>query len=127
VAFFDLGENEMPKAVSQYAGLGAASGSRGPTVEDVSERRNGCCAGRRREGVVDHEFIQSVYFFDPNGLRLEITTRTEAPGVLEQPRRSAHRQIEEWSIAKKARLEGRKAAETPVSSLEFQFDRAPRD
>jgi catechol-2,3-dioxygenase len=36
-------------------------------------------AGVPTKGLVDHEFIASVYFFDPNGLRVEITVRTEAP------------------------------------------------
>lgn len=27
-------------------------------------------------GVTDHHFIESIYFFDPNGIRLELTTVT---------------------------------------------------
>ena len=30
-------------------------------------------AGIKTTDVVDHHFIKSIYFFDPNGLRLEVT------------------------------------------------------
>ena len=61
-------------------------------------------AGVQTRGVVDHEFIKSVYFFDPNGLRLEVTARTEAPGFIEEAARTAHQQIKTWSSAKQSRL-----------------------
>jgi hypothetical protein len=32
-------------------------------------------------GPVDHGFVRSIYFFDPNGLRLEIAARTEQAGL----------------------------------------------
>src|SRR5262249_36137154 len=35
-------------------------------------------------GPKDHRFCQSIYFFDPNGIRLEMTVRTEAPGELQR-------------------------------------------
>jgi catechol-2,3-dioxygenase len=46
-------------------------------------------AGVEVRGVVDHGFIHSIYFFDPNGLRLELTTRTEKPGFLAAAAREA--------------------------------------
>lgn len=84
VAFFDLGENEMPKPSPNTPDWVQQLALEVPTVEDVVRTKERLLrAGVDVEGVVDHEFIQSVYFFDPNGLRLEITARTEAPGVLE--------------------------------------------
>lgn len=107
VAFFDLGENEMPKPSPNTPDWVQHLALEVPAVEDVVRTKDRLLrAGVDVKGVVDHEFIQSVYFFDPNGLRLEITARTEAPGVLEAAAKSAHRQIEEWSVAKRARLEG---------------------
>lgn len=64
------------------------------------------------KGPVDHDFIKSIYFFDPNGLRLEVTARTERPGVLEDAARKAHEALRQWTGAKAERL-GSAAAITP--------------
>jgi catechol-2,3-dioxygenase len=51
-------------------------------------------------GPVDHGFVRSIYFFDPNGLRLEIAARTEEPGFLEKAKAEAHAQLQDWSRRK---------------------------
>ena len=53
--------------------------------------------------LVDHHFINSIYFFDPNGLRLEVTARVEEPGFLEKAAAEAHGGMNAWT-EKKARL-----------------------
>ena len=30
------------------------------------------------EGPLDHGFVKSIYFYDPNGIQLEITARADA-------------------------------------------------
>ena len=52
-------------------------------------------------GPKDHSFCQSIYFFDPNGIRLEMTARTESPGELEQMERGAADQLAEWNERKR--------------------------
>jgi len=75
------------------------------TVGEMRERLH--AAGVETTDLVDHEFIKSVYFFDPNGLRLEITTRTEEPGYLEQAAASAHAELEQWGRKKTELVAGR--------------------
>ena len=58
-------------------------------------------AGVEVRGVVDHGFIHSIYFFDPNGLRLELTTRTEEAGFLAAAAREARAKLDEWQQQKK--------------------------
>lgn len=101
VAFFDLGENQRPLPSPntpdwvQHLALEVAS------VEDVARMRARLeQAGIEVRGVVDHEFIKSIYFFDPNGLRLEITARTEEPGFMEGAAREAHEALRAWSRQK---------------------------
>ncbi len=53
-------------------------------------------------GVTDHGIIQSIYFFDPNGHRLELTCRTGTPEQLQQLKQVAPTMLEEWSQTKKA-------------------------
>lgn len=42
-------------------------------------------------GPTDHRFCQSIYFFDPNGIQLEMTARTETPGEPDRMERAAAR------------------------------------
>jgi len=51
-------------------------------------------------GPKDHRFCQSIYFFDPNGIRLEMTVRTEAPGELDRMERAAGDQLAAWNTRK---------------------------
>jgi glyoxylase I family protein len=60
-------------------------------------------------GPKDHRFCQSIYFFDPNGIRLEMTVRTEAPGELQRMASVAGDQLTAWN-ARKQRKYGARAA-----------------
>ncbi len=51
-------------------------------------------------GPTDHGIIQSLYFFDPNGHRLELTVRVHQPGELEQLADIAPQMLEAWSKKK---------------------------
>jgi catechol 2,3-dioxygenase-like lactoylglutathione lyase family enzyme len=53
-------------------------------------------------GPVNHTIFQSIYFFDPNGHRIELAANTVRPGMLEELKRVAPDMIEEWSRTKKA-------------------------
>ena len=53
-------------------------------------------------GPVNHEMFQSIYFFDPNGHRIELAADTVKPGVLEKLKELAPEMLEEWSRTKRA-------------------------
>jgi glyoxylase I family protein len=53
-------------------------------------------------GPTDHGIFRSIYFFDPNGHRLELTCDTGTPEELAELGRVAPAMIEEWSRTKKA-------------------------
>ena len=53
-------------------------------------------------GPVEHTIFKSIYFFDPNGHRLELAVNTAQPGMLEELHRVAPLMIEEWDRTKKA-------------------------
>ncbi|PQA86408.1 VOC family protein [Marinicaulis flavus] len=103
VAFFDLPDYEKPApspntpAWVQHFAIETASKE---NVEFMRQRL--IDNGVEVLGPVDHGFVYSIYFFDPNGLRLEIATRTEGPGVLAKARAEAPGQLEEWSRRKAA-------------------------
>jgi len=53
-------------------------------------------------GPTEHTIFKSIYFFDPNGHRLELAANTAKPGMLEELKRVAPAMLEEWSRTKKA-------------------------
>lgn len=53
-------------------------------------------------GPTNHTIFQSIYFFDPNGHRVELAANTAKPGMLEELKRVAPAMLEEWSRTKKA-------------------------
>ncbi|MGF1762108.1 VOC family protein [Aliivibrio kagoshimensis] len=53
-------------------------------------------------GITQHGIIESIYFFDPNGHRLELTCLTGTPAQLIELKRVAPLMVEEWSKTKKA-------------------------
>jgi catechol 2,3-dioxygenase-like lactoylglutathione lyase family enzyme len=53
-------------------------------------------------GPVDHTIFRSIYFFDPNGHRLELAVNTAEPGMLEKLHEVAPLMIEEWDRTKRA-------------------------
>lgn len=59
-------------------------------------------AGLKVIGPTDHTIFKSIYFFDPNGHRLEIAANTAEPGMLEELKRVAPAMLEEWSRTKRA-------------------------
>jgi len=52
-------------------------------------------------GPTNHEIIKSIYFFDPNGHRLELTAVTATPEMLKELHDIAPAMLEEWSKTKK--------------------------
>jgi lactoylglutathione lyase len=53
-------------------------------------------------GPTDHTLFQSIYFFDPNGLRLELAANTATPEMLKRLDEVKRDMIEEWSRTRRA-------------------------
>jgi len=53
-------------------------------------------------GPTDHTIFKSIYFFDPNGHRIELAANTGKPSMLEELKRVAPAMLDEWAITKKA-------------------------
>ena len=88
----------------------------GSVAEVEAAKRRLEAAGVEVVGNVGHDVIKSIYFFDPNGLRLEMACRTEAPDFLQ------HAALDAWSRQKSHRAKayaGRQIAlaANPVMTL----------
>jgi catechol-2,3-dioxygenase len=51
-------------------------------------------------GITEHGIIRSIYFFDPNGHRLELTCKTGSDSQMAELKRIAPTMLEEWSRTK---------------------------
>jgi catechol 2,3-dioxygenase-like lactoylglutathione lyase family enzyme len=81
IAFFDLGDDEAS----------APSPNTAPWINHLAlEVADETALGEAKAhlerhgipvvGPLDHDFIKSIYFFDPNGIRMEFTTRVAGGG-----------------------------------------------
>jgi len=59
-------------------------------------------AGIEVIGPTDHTLFQSIYFFDPNGHRLELAANTHTPEMMAKLDAVKWEMLEEWSRTKQA-------------------------
>lgn len=123
IAFFDLGDNRAsapdpgtPAWVNHFA-MQVAS-----TADLLAWRERLQAAGVAVLGPTDHHFIQSIYFFDPNGIRLELTTPLPVRDYVQAKRLSARAELDVWTRDKAAGLHPgasgtSSAARTPPSTI----------
>ncbi|MGV3571384.1 MAG: VOC family protein [Ramlibacter sp.] len=105
IAFFDLGDDtaaepspNTPSWVNHIA-LRVA----GPDDLEAMRRRL-LGAGIEVLGVTNHDdYIHSIYFFDPNGLRVELTTEVAPAAEVEGFAATAHTELAQWTQDKQSR------------------------
>lgn len=104
MAFFDLGDDvaaapsaNTPAWVNHIAlRVGSVA-----EVEQAMARLQ--AAGVEVIGVTDHHIIKSLYFFDPNGLRVELTTPTVPDQHMREVAETAHGDLARWVVEKEKR------------------------
>lgn len=60
-------------------------------------------------GVTDHHIFKSIYFFDPNGIRLELCVQIASESEMQAASKNAHARLAEWD-ARKRRWRAERAA-----------------
>ena len=102
IAFFDLGDDQ---AAIPSANTPAWVNHLALEVPDRDELLRAKArleaAGVEVLGVTDHHIIESIYFFDPNGVRLELTVRAIEDAELRRLSRDVRSQLEAWTLEKK--------------------------
>lgn len=105
LAFFDLGDNiksepspNTPDWVNHMAMAVA-------TVEDLERMKARIEAhGIEVLGVTDHRVFKLIYFFDPNGIRLELCAQLASNTQMFSEQKGIHEKIAAWSVEKAERL-----------------------
>ncbi len=97
VAFFDLGDDkvtapdpETPSWVNHLALEVAGEAELDAAKARLQE------AGVEVLGVTDHGFVKSIYFHDPNGIRLELTCRIAGKAELAAKTEEARAGLDAW-------------------------------
>lgn len=70
------------------------------TLEETKDRL--VAAGVEVVGVTDHTIFKSIYFFDPNGHRLELAADVGTPDMYQKLDAVKWEMLEEWSKTKRA-------------------------
>ena len=104
IAFFDLGDGVAAAPSANTPAWCNHMAMQVDSLEELERAKHRLeASGVQVLGVTDHPFVKSIYFFDPNGFRLELTTRTDEPGYMERKRSSARAECDEWSREKAGR------------------------
>jgi len=104
IAFFDLGDNEAalpsPNTPAWVNHLALKVGSLDSLA---AAKRRLEAAGVDVLGITDHGFVRSIYFFDPNGIRLELTVDVQSAADAAASRAKARAKLDAWLAEKAAR------------------------
>jgi len=93
----DMGRDENTPAWVQHLALRVASVDALVSAKAALESK-----GVEVLGPVNHGVFKSIYFFDPNGHRLELAANTGTPEQYKQLNGVAAEMIEEWAQTKRA-------------------------
>lgn len=104
IAFFDVNDGQgntlhpgMPEWIPHFAMEVADEFD----LKRMKTRLENC--GISVIGTIDHGIVKSIYFFDPNGVRLEFTTRAKPQGYMDDAKKVARQKLDAW-VSEKAVL-----------------------
>ena len=101
IAFFDLGNDEaaLPSAnTPAWVNHISFRVDSPQALRDMKERLE--ANGIEVLGITDHHIFHSIYFFDPNGVRLELTAQLADEFQMLQESKTAHARLAEWTARK---------------------------
>lgn len=106
IAFFDLGDGELAQPSPNTPDWVNHIAWRVDSREDLLQMKQHLQTSNVEVvGITDHDgYIQSIYFFDPNGLRLELTVETADAQTVQGYAAAAHQQLRDWNeeVARRA-------------------------
>ncbi|KAB2897036.1 MAG: VOC family protein [Burkholderiaceae bacterium] len=125
IAFFDIGDDEKalpspntPLWINHIA-------FRVNTVQELENTKKRLEAhGVEVLGVTDHHIFKSIYFFDPNGIRLELSAQLANAEQMAKDSTIAHARLAEWT-ARKEQWRKERAAGKAAQPLKPQTNDRP--
>lgn len=125
IAFFDLGDDEAalpsPNTPIWVNHISFRVDSM-HALKDMKARLE--AHGIEVLGITDHHIFHSIYFFDPNGVRLELTSQLADEFQMLQESKTAHARLNDWT-ARKAQWRADRAAGKAAGALKPQQNDRP--
>ena len=125
IAFFDLGNDEAALPSPNTPAWVNHISFRVNSVQDLLDMKARLEAeGVAVLGVTDHHIFKSIYFFDPNGVRMELTAQVADEFQMLQESKTAHARLDQWT-ARKAQWRKDRALGKGVDALKPQANDRP--
>lgn len=117
IAFFDLGDDVKPLPSPNTPLWVNHISFRVNMVQELENTKTRLEAhGIEVLGVTDHHIFKSIYFFDPNGIRLELTAQLADAARMHKDSLVAHQRLNDWT-ARKAQWRQERAAGKAANPL----------
>jgi len=101
IAFFDLGDDQAALPSPNTPLWVNHISFRVDSVQALEDMKARLQAhGVEVLGVTDHHIFHSIYFFDPNGVRLELTAQLADELQMMKESQTAHARLAEWTARK---------------------------
>lgn len=101
IAFFDLGDDQACAPSPNTPAWVNHIALRVDTVAELEAMKARIeAAGVEVVGVTDHHIFKSIYFFDPNGMRIELSAQIASDVEMMSASQHAHERLAEWNRRK---------------------------
>jgi glyoxylase I family protein len=101
IAFFDLGDDVKPAPSPNTPAWVNHIAFRVDSVQALEDTKARLQAhGIEVLGVTDHHIFKSIYFFDPNGIRLELAAQVAGADQMARESQTAHARLAAWTQRK---------------------------
>lgn len=111
IAFFDLGDDTAAEPSPNTPPWVNHIALRLGTLDELETmKRRLVDHGIDVLGITDHHFVRSIYFFDPNGFRLELTVPVAPAEALASYKHEAPAALRAWNAERRAAVSEKPAA-----------------
>ena len=108
IAFFDLGDDTAALPSPNTPAWVNHIAFRVESIQALEDSKTRLQAhGIEVLGITDHRIFKSIYFFDPNGIRLELSAQVATPEQMHSESLDVRAQLDAWTVQKRERNQQR--------------------
>ena len=108
IAFFDLGDDTAALPSANTPAWVNHIAFRVESIQALEDSKTRLQAhGIEVLGITDHRIFKSIYFFDPNGIRLELSAQVATPEQMHSESLDVQAQLDAWTVQKRERNQQR--------------------